>query len=324
MKRSYIEVFFRHRLLLTAPILLAFVLANAYSLHQPRKYSAVVTLFADTAIPNDSTLNTGSGSSTPPATYQQAFLAELLGTRSFLTDVTQHGPDAVSFGRLKPDQQDAALARLASSVNVTSAGPHVLRVTAVDTTPQVRNVANALAKTFIATEGNALSLRAEGQVSYDQQQVDVAGKAVSDAQIGLQQYLSSHPSAAVASPDGVESQLTVTLTQAQQQYSDATERLAKSKAALAHVGDSSALRVVDSADKAYVQARLKRVIVTGVAALMGGLAISLVLIVCLMAVDKSARQETDLRDQLRLQVVGSIAEVTRPLRPGSAKIESTS
>src|SRR4051812_42642515 len=103
------ETFFRHRLLVTIPLLVAVGLAAFYGTGAPRKYAAAVTVFADTAITSDSTLDTSPTSNTTPAANQQAVFTEFLGTRSFLLEVMQHGSGAALFARMSPDAQDAAL-----------------------------------------------------------------------------------------------------------------------------------------------------------------------------------------------------------------------
>lgn len=306
VKRSYLEVFFRHRLLLTVPILVAAVLAGYYGFSQPRKYSAGVTVFADTAVPNDSTLSTGPVTNTTPAANQQAIFTEFLGIRTFLRDVMEHGPDAATFKSSGPDQQDAALAKLSHSVTVTATGPHVVAIAVQDTSPRVNNVANLVARSFIQTERDALTGRLKGQGDYDKQQVDAASRSLGDAQKAL--------AAGANSSADVVAQLNGTVTQAQQHYSDAATELAKSTAELAQVGDDSVLRVLDQADRSVPMSRKKGLILAGAGGLLGGLSISLVLLMIIVASDSSARRESDLEQQLPLRVVGSIAEFPRPSR----------
>jgi uncharacterized protein involved in exopolysaccharide biosynthesis len=308
VKRSYLETFFRHRVLVTAPLLAALVLAGFYGTSAPRKYAAAVTVFADTAITSDSTLDTGSTSNTTPAANQQAIFTEFLGTRSFLLQVMQQGPGADRFAHLNADAQDAALAALAKSVTITAAGPHVLTISLRDTDPQVHEVANLVATTLIATERGALSDRYHSQVDYDRRQVSAAANDLKDARNALQKQ-GAHAS------DAVLSQLTGAVTQAQQQYSDASAQLAKSSAALAQVDDDSVLRVVDKADRSVPQARRKGLIFAGAGGLLGGSAISLCLLMLLTAADRSVRRSVDLEQSLGLNVVGITGEFSRRSRP---------
>src|SRR5215468_3004936 len=135
VKRSYVETFFRHRLLVIAPVLIAFVLAAAYGLHRPRSYVAGATLWTDRRIPADSTIGTIPGSDVP-STGQQALLTSLLASHTFMLKVAMDSPLA---DRMRGPQLevDLALARLAATVSVATPGPQLMAVAVKQPAPEL-------------------------------------------------------------------------------------------------------------------------------------------------------------------------------------------
>ena len=57
--RRYLQTFFRHPILLSAPIIIALCVAVAYQTRQPRQFLAGSTLWCDVPVPNDSSIFSG-------------------------------------------------------------------------------------------------------------------------------------------------------------------------------------------------------------------------------------------------------------------------
>jgi len=181
LKRSYAETFFRHRLLLTAPVLIAFVLAAAYGMKQPRSYVAAATLWVDRRIPADSTIGTSPGSDWPSA-GQQALLTSLLASRGFMLAVAKDSPLA---GRLNGPQLevDLALTRLAATVSVATPGPQVMAIAVKQPAPELATgVAAAVVRQFLREEENRIRARGKAQITYDKQQLSAASRSVRTAE----------------------------------------------------------------------------------------------------------------------------------------------
>src|SRR4051812_18549090 len=110
MKRNYVELFFRHRLLLLAPLVIAFMLGAGWGLMQPRTYVAGATMWTDAPLPNDSTV---ANVEAAPSTGQQSLLNELLATRKFLLAVANDSPMRHEVATLSPPEVDYALRAMA-------------------------------------------------------------------------------------------------------------------------------------------------------------------------------------------------------------------
>jgi capsular polysaccharide biosynthesis protein len=329
VKRSYAETFFRHRLILTAPVLIALVLAAAYGLKQPRSYVASATMWTDRRIPNDTAIGTLPGSDVPSA-GQQSLLTSLLTTRAFMKAVAMDSPLA---GQTRGPQLevDLALARLASTVSVATPGPQVMAIAVKQPSPELAvGVAAAVVRQFLKEEDRRIHARAAAQVSYDKQQLTAAGKQVREAQFALASYTAAHPGAAgsgqtlgqtsgqtsgqpQSQTDSAENTLVGQLALAQAHYADAEKSYNQSNAAMTQ-GNTAALEVVDPPNQAFPQSRKKIVIFSGVGGLLGGLSISVLALLLFVARDRAVRQEQDLQQTLGLRVVGTIGEFTRRRR----------
>src|SRR5437868_1516217 len=89
----YLEVFYRHRLLLIAPVVIALVASVGFALTRPRTYEATAQLWFDPVATSQAAQLNGYIS---PADQATAELKELLKTRSFSASVGHRGPLAAS------------------------------------------------------------------------------------------------------------------------------------------------------------------------------------------------------------------------------------
>ena len=85
----YLETFFRHRLLLVAPLVIALAASIGISLTHPRMYQASARVWFD---PSTIAGSTSWNPYTAPADSQAASLKELLQTRTFCRQVGLRGP----------------------------------------------------------------------------------------------------------------------------------------------------------------------------------------------------------------------------------------
>jgi capsular polysaccharide biosynthesis protein len=313
VKRSYVETFFRHRLLLIAPALIAFVLAAAYGMQQPRSYVASATLWTDRRIPGDSTIGTMPGSDVP-STGQQALLTSLLATRTFMIEVVKDSPLA---GRMTGSQLDVdlELARLASTVSAATPGPQVMAVAVKQATPELATgVAEAVVRQFMREEERRVRARAAAQVSYDKQQLSAAASAVRAAQAQLVAYTQIHPEAGLGrQANSAETALVGQLALAQGNYAEAAKAYNASSTAYKQA-NTAALEMMDPPNQAFPQSRKKGVIFSAAGGLIAGLSISIVTLLLLVTRDRSVREEGDLQQALGLRVVGTIGEFSKRRR----------
>ena len=315
MKRNYAETFFRHRLLLTAPVLIAFALAAFYGLSQPRKYAAAAAVWTDRQIPFDSTIGTNGGGDSP-SMGQSALLSGLLASRTFLMDVAKRSPMAAEV-RDSPDT-DSALWRLAGTVTVTTPGPQVLTIAVKEKTPErATGLAEAFVDEFIQTEQEKIRSRAQTQNDYDKKQLDAAALQVQKAQESLTVYEQNHPGSAGSAgsasdgpgkTDASETSLVGSLALAQQHYSEASKAYTASSAALTEAGNGS-LDLLDKPTNATPLSRRKAVLISGIGGLLAGGSISLLILLLLVTRDRAVREEADIEKALGLQVVGTIQDL---------------
>lgn len=301
MGRSYIETFFRHRVLLILP-LVGFLVGTVFAFIQPREFSAISSVWIDTPVPAGSSV--GSGGSTPPSTGQSVLLTQYLATRTFLTAVAENSPVSEKFKQAGPDEADAILAKLAKSVSVSTPGPQLMTVSVTSKSArEATGTAEALLAQFERFQMTDMHRQAQSQADYDKSQLDSAAAALKDAEHQLDQVRGSSSGRA---NDPAAAAAVAAVELAQKAYADAATAYGNSSRALAASG-STGLRVLDKPDRAYPQARKKTVLVIGaVGGMMAGATLSLLALLVLMARDKTLRDEHDAARALSLDVVGAV------------------
>ena len=90
----YIETFFRHKVLLLAPLVLTLLLSVWYVKSQPTTYITSMKVWFDNQLPSPGYLDPTGSNGPAPATTAQTLLGQLLSTRDFLVKAAQRGPAA--------------------------------------------------------------------------------------------------------------------------------------------------------------------------------------------------------------------------------------
>ncbi len=309
--RKYLQAFFRHRFLILAPILLGSIAGGYFSSGQPRVYLSVARLWADSSVPNESTILATPNPT--PAAQQASVMQELLQTRDFLNKVAER---ETSQEFLKPAQSpfdDATLATVAVATFVSTPGPHFIAVSVTAKSPDAAaGLVTSVIEEYAATLGSTLTVRANALVKFQTQNLASAAKALEVAQMRLNDYLISHPTANPGILDQSALQLSATVAAAQQQYASVGESLSKAQLTLASIGDSDALRVVDPpSTPTGPEGRMKTLIFAVFGGLFLGGMISVFLLIFFVVSDPTARQAADVEASLGLRVVGSIDEFKR-------------
>ena len=116
--RRYLQAYFRHPILLSAPLVIALFVSIFYGLHQPRKYQAGASIWCDVPVPGDSTIFTGT--SQPPSAAQAAVLTELLQTHEFLMSIGKLGPWADYLASHDQATDDRLVQQLGGTVTLYS------------------------------------------------------------------------------------------------------------------------------------------------------------------------------------------------------------
>ena len=296
MSRNYVEVFFRHRVLILAPVLVALIAGTAFALLQPRQYQATASIWADTPVTAESTIGTEAGS-TPPSAGQAALFSELLATRGFALDVLEDSPGGRTLAGLDPLQVNRRLATLRERVTTLTPGPHILSVGVEGSSPESAvATTTVLVQRFLDEQDALVKRRSDTELAFLKQQVDVADLAVSQARTSVP----------LGTPDAPKV-LELALQAAQQQRLDAQQAYQRALAASATTGDQSLVYVQDE-PSAVRLSRIKTLAFGTGGGLVAGATVSLLLLVLLMARDDSIRDEDELEALLGLRVVGTIDE----------------
>ena len=298
--RSYIETFFRHRLLLVLP-LVGFLVGTAFAFTQPREYMATSSVWVDNAVTAGSSAS--SGGSTPPSSLQTQMLTQYLATRSFLTAVAMNSPRGHQLEQAGPDEADDILAKLAESVSVSTPGPQLMLVSVTtDDARESTETAKALLAQFQGFQMTDLKRQKQTQADYDKSQLDNAAAALTEAERQLQQGRGSASAGRAVGADGAAADA---VERARKAYADAATDYATSSRALA-TGDSTGLFVLDQPDRAWPQSRRKTLVIGAAGGLLAGATLSLLALLALMARDKTLRDEQDAARALSLDVVGAV------------------
>ena len=80
---SYRDAFRQHRLLLSLPVVLAFLIAAWFVVGAPNSYESSASLWVNNSAPAASSLGDANPGLTPPSTVEEGVITELLATKSF-------------------------------------------------------------------------------------------------------------------------------------------------------------------------------------------------------------------------------------------------
>lgn len=331
----YLEIFYRHRLLLIAPVILALVASVGFALTRPRTYEATAQLWFD---PVTSTQAAQANGYISPADQATAELKELLKTRSFSAGVGHRGPLAASMlagASRSPDllttvlnvirgvptlspSSDAQVLDdvLADTVNrnttVVSNGPEIIAINYDYTNPQVAaGTAQALVAQFSDELLGIRRSQAQASVDFYTAQLKDQQAEITADDAAVNQYLQTHPSQRQpgALVDTQLSALERTDDLARTHYQDLVQQLDASKLEIAATNQPGAagFRVVDAPAVPYRPKGFVRLaLLAAVGGLAAGLLLMLVTLLLLTALDTSVRRPKELPEELARRVVGSI------------------
>lgn len=286
MSRSYVETFFRHKYLLILPIVLGLAVGTALAFRAPRKYVANASFWADTRVPEESTMGTTGGQSWP-SSGQAALLQQYLNTRSFVSSVVAVSPLAEQFRAADALSADSLLTTVAGEVAVSTPGPQLVVLTVTTTDPEeAMGVAAAVIKQFEEAQIAQTVTRAKALAEYDRQQVEAARKALDRS----------------------------ANSQTREHYATAMTAYEASTAAVTSAA-SSGIQIVDQPDRALPQARRMTLMFGAVGGMLAGFTLSVLALILLMTRDRSVRGEADAETLLGLEVIGSIPQVKRMPAP---------
>ncbi len=286
---SYRQTFRQHRLLLSAPIVVAVLIAAVFVLGSPKSYQSTASLWVDTPATTDSSLGNLNLADTPPSTQEQNVLIELLATPNFALTVAHHsllGPYLAAHssggsglsGLLGGGggSLDSQIRSALSPKQVTSTvpGPQVLQIGLSGPTPAVaQSTLNALVSE-LQSQSEQFSLQHnQSALSYYKTQVQTATQAILQARNQADAYRSQHPGASPTTDPNLTA-LSTAETAAGSQLTQANAGLGAAASAVKDGATVTQVHVIDAAGAAVQTGGKKKELEGIIGGLLAGVLIS--------------------------------------------------
>jgi uncharacterized protein involved in exopolysaccharide biosynthesis len=332
----YLETFYRHRLLLMAPVAVVLLLTGGWVLVQPPTYDATVRLWVEkqtlVANPDDNPYLT-------PSQQQSAVLSELLNTKYFCIKVGNRSPLADNLqgsgeqdgnllqgllGQIGVSSTSSGRPATASALNdavfqtvsqqtvVAPSGPEIVTVTYRGSNPELAAlVAQAIADQFIDETLTSQRTQATAAEDFYNGQVKQVQAEVSATENQIEAYLNSHPDqrAAGAQPDATLVQMRKDDDSAHQRLNDLQSKLDQARVSRAGLSQPSVsgIRILDKAEVPTRASSIRKVALQGAAV---GLSLALVILIggilLLTLVDSTLRRPEEVEKVLELRPVGTV------------------
>jgi Mrp family chromosome partitioning ATPase len=309
--KRYLELFFRHGILFSLPIVVALTAGVAYASTLPRSFTSTATLFCDASLPNASTLQDAvSPGSVTPSADKASTLNEFLRTQSFLDKVAQRTPLARFLATHSLHDDELAADAVGKTITVSTPGPQILGIAVKATSPTMAaGTVRAVIEEFTAELGAVLNERGKSLAIAYKTELDATNTALASAEAALGSYLQTHtPSVA----DSQETQLAGAVALAQQQHASALDRYNQANVGVTGALDPTAFHVIDPPKVPTSPAsRKKTLLMSGIGGIVGGSVITIFALVVAMAQDRSVREEKDVETTLELEVVGTVPQFAK-------------
>jgi uncharacterized protein involved in exopolysaccharide biosynthesis len=312
----YIETFFRHKVLLLAPLVLTLLLGAWYVKSQPTTYSTSMKVWFDNQLPNPGYLDPDGTRGPAPASQAQTLLTQLLSTRDFLVKAAERGPQA-DFIRSQADPtaaENKVAGALGSAVTAYAIGPQVLSVSMTSPDPNLApKQLGAVVDEYLDYVKTLRSARVQAVIDYYKPRLDAATAALQSAQADQIASLGSHPgTGAPGSTDPQYNAIAAKVATAQKQYDDTQTSYTQADQALTTEQAQASSHVIDPASASVASSKKKAAVFAGGAGLFFGLLLGLLGLIALTAADTGARRREDIETATGdLQVVATIAEFPR-------------
>ena len=338
MTTKVLEAFFRHKLLVLLPIIIIPMLVGPIALlTAPVYYEAWTGVWVDRPQYLSYSQSSGWNVYLSPAQNQANAINEQLRTRSFMMDIAKRTQLAGLVGNARGEDRIATI--FSNGLSISTNGDHllILRFRA-DTSKLAFDLLNATLDAFKDNASTDRVNQASLAISFYESQLSDAQDQLNKLQSSARQYVASNPRLAGLSSGSQEtsilpitstdSQLADLMSQLQFQQKE-VERLrgaadqARFDASAGLQGQELGFQIIDAAQVPTAPTRaLRKQLVYPIAGLAGGLVLSAILLVLLVAGDRSIRVEGDLPGNAR--VLGVMPQLKLKLRgiPRSARRDS--
>lgn len=338
MITKFLEAFFRHKLLVLLPPLLIPLIVGPYALiTAPIYYESFAGIWVDK--PQYLNFNDFNPYSAPSG-QQSSRLVELLRTRTFLMDVAKRTPMAPLVGNPKGEERIATI--VGQGLTLAPNGDHLLVLNFRADNPRLAyDTLNAIIDTFKETTANDRVNQASLAISFYQSRLDQSQEELRKTTTSVRQYAAANPNLGslnldragaprvladgstvgpefllppqVADPQLADMMGRLKTQQSQVEALRTALETAQFQASAGLEGQELGFQIIDPPELATAPTRaLRKQLVFPIAGLVVGMGLSLVLLVLLVASDRSVRSETDLPEGSR--VLGAVPQLNLKLK----------
>jgi capsular polysaccharide biosynthesis protein len=323
MIRKLLEAFFQHKLLLLLPAVLIPGIVTPIALAiTPPAYETTVSVWIDR--PAYLNYKDGTNQWISAVQNQSGRLTELLRTRAFVNDVAQRTSLAPlvnsAAGQTRINDlitRGVTIGNVAGGVATAAASEHLLVIRVQAATAQLsyelcKSIVDAYQEKTAADQADQASVA----VDFYQSRLQDAQKQLNKVSQDLRRYTASQSDSFGSSPPGDPAQanlpaamldpklgaIQATVQAAQLEVTTAQAALnqAQQDAMTSVQGQQYGFQVIDTAELPTAPTnQIKKIIVYPIAAAIAGLALSALLLVLLVAGDRSVRSELDLAPGVR-------------------------
>ncbi|MBV9601241.1 MAG: hypothetical protein JOZ87_30890 [Chloroflexi bacterium] len=320
MIRKVLEAFFRHKLLvLLPPFLIPAIVTPIAIMVFPPQYASATSIWVDR--PSYLDYKDTAGPFTSPVQTQSSRLADLLHTRAFVDDVASRTSLASLVGSPAGEQRIADLITKGVTIGATAADPHavasdhlVVLTVQASNGPLAEELCQAIIDAFQDKNTADQSDQAGVAVDFYQSRLQDAQQVQDQASQNLRRYVAAHQGSDNSATDSSSSlpatlldpklgELQSNFQQAQANVNAAQTALlqAQRDASASAQGQQLGFQILDPPQLATSPTpQTKKIIIYPIAALIVGLGFSSMLLVLLVASDRSIRSEADLTSNLRI------------------------
>ncbi len=337
----YLETFYRHRLVVIAPLVICMCVSLVLVALQPRTFAATAKIWVDRPL---LTATVATNIYATPADEQTAVLQELLKTRSFcilaaargtlpadlarahaldarspvnraLSFVQGHGIHGVVTPLTQDQVDNLVFQTITLGATVVASGPNIVTVTVQYADPAVAAAtAQGIIDQYVDEVLGGQRSEAKAAVDFYSGQVAGARTELSAADTKVLNYLDAHPEqrAPTAIPDVSLTQLKLDDDQARQRYQSLQTKLddAELQSAIADQSTPNGFRLIDPPlIPQQPVSRLKLLLEGGGVGLLAGLMLSIVGLVGLTLADTSIRNAEDVELRTGLRLAGVVPRV---------------
>ncbi len=330
MITKFLEAFFRHKLLVLLPPLIIPLIVGPYALvTAPVYYESFAGVWVDR--PTYLSYNDSFSIYSSPSSQQANKLTEIMRTRSFILDVAKRTAMAPLVGNARGEERIAQV--IGNGFTMIPNGDHLLVLHFKADSPRLAfDSLNAVMDAFKENAANDRVNQASLAISFYQGRLQTQQDELRKTTTSVRQYIASNPNLGalnldrtgtvsptdknipgpdfvlpptVADPQLADMMGRLQIQQKQVEGTRAALEQAQFDASASLEGQEVGFQIIDPPQIASAPTRaLRKQLIFPIAGMVVGMGLSLVLLVLLVAADRSVRSESDLPNGAR--VLGAV------------------